>query len=161
MLREGFVTILNMTSTGHALIGALLAAKFNNPYLAIGFSFLSHYPSDILPHWDVGTHLGKKTSRRRLMEGSIDIGIGLILSIILYSYLSLENNYFLLLLCIFSAQLPDWISAPVTVFKMNISVIKRLDNFSDQFHNKLDKPWGIVTQVGVLILLYIVLFIVF
>lgn len=148
-----------MTSTGHALIGALLAAKFNNPYLAVGLSFLTHYPSDILPHWDVGTHLGKKSAMRRFVEGSVDIGIGLILSIIVYSYLSLENNYLLLLLCIFSAQLPDWISAPYTVFKMNIPVIKKLDDFSDRLHHKLDKPWGIFTQIGALLALYILLFV--
>lgn len=148
-----------MTSTGHALIGALVAAKFNDPYIALSLSFLSHYPSDILPHWDVGTHLGKKSAKRRFIEGSIDIAIGLVLSVILYSYLSLENNYILLLLCIFSAQLPDWISSPVTVFKMNIPLIKQLDDFSDRLHNKLDKPWGIVTQIAALAMLYIVLFI--
>ena len=79
----------------------------------------------------------------------------------MYTYLSLENNYIILFLCIFSAQLPDWISAPVTVFKMNIPFIKIVDDFSEKLHNKLEKPWGILTQVGAIFILYVVLFLVF
>ncbi len=150
-----------MTSTGHALLGALIAAKFQNPYIALSLSLLSHYPADILPHWDVGTHISNKTSLRRFLEGSIDIAIGLVLSYFVYTYLAKDNNYILMLLAIFFAQLPDWLSAPYTVFKMNIPIIKKLDDFSDKLHNKLEKPWGIVTQVVTLGIVYIVLFVIF
>ena len=150
-----------MTSTGHALLGALIAAKFQNPYIALSLSLLSHYPADILPHWDVGTHISSKTSLRRFLEGSTDIAVGLILSYFVYTYLSKDSNYILMLLAIFFAQLPDWLSAPYTVFKMNISIIKKLDDFSDKLHNKLEKPWGIVTQVVTLGIVYIVLFVIF
>lgn len=150
-----------MTSTGHALVGALIAAKFHDPTLALSLSLLSHYPSDILPHWDVGTHIGKKTSLRRFIEGSIDIGIGLILSFFVYRVLSLENNYILLVLCIFFAQLPDWIAAPYTIFKIENPVLKKIDDFSEVLHNKLEKPWGIITQAVAVIVLYAVLFKIF
>lgn len=150
-----------MTSTGHALVGALIAAKFQNPYIVLSLSLLSHYPADILPHWDVGTHIGDKTSLRRFIEGSVDIAIGLVLSFFAYTYLSNENNYLIMVLAIFFAQLPDWLSAPYTVFKMNIPMIKKLDDFSDHLHNKLERPWGIVTQGAAIGILYIILFVVF
>lgn len=147
-----------MTSAGHALVAALIAAKFQDPYIALSLSLLSHVPLDILPHWDVGTHIGGKSPARRFIEGSIDIGTGLVLGILVYKYLSLGNNYILLLLCIFFAQLPDWVTAPYTVFKLEIPLIKRIDGVFDKFHNKMDKPWGIITQVAVILILYIVLF---
>ena len=71
-----------MTATGHALVGTIIAARFQNPVVAIGLSFISHFACDILPHWDSGTNFKKKSHQRLVTETIIDVLISILLSFI-------------------------------------------------------------------------------
>lgn len=150
-----------MTATGHALIGALIAAKFHNPYLAVPFSFASHIAADLVPHWDSGTHLRKKTHERLFYEGVIDVTLGIVLSFILYKNILGQSNMLLLYSCVIAAQLPDWIMAPYVVMGWRnpfFTWSKYSYLIQRKINKKLDKPWGIVTQAATVIGLYILLF---
>lgn len=154
-------TLYPMTATGHALVGTIIAARFENPVLAVVLSLFSHFLCDILPHWDSGTNITKKTKKRLLIEAVFDVLISILLSFIVFSIISNSQNYTLLYLSVFAAQFPDWFSAPYFVLHINFSPFKWMDDFQLKLHNKLDKPWGIVTQVTAIIALYFVLFKVF
>lgn len=150
-----------MTATGHALVGALIAAKFQNPYLSIPLSFASHFACDVLPHWDAGTHHGEKTKKRLFYESAVDVLVGFILAYVLYNLLTSDKNYTLLFFSIISSQLPDWITAPYFILNIKHPIVgwsKSMYKLQHRLNSRLDKPWGIITQVGTIILLYIVLF---
>jgi len=40
-----------MLITPHAVLGASIAAKIQNPFLVLSISFFSHYFLDLIPHW--------------------------------------------------------------------------------------------------------------
>lgn len=40
-----------MLITPHAILGASIAAKVENPFLVLPISFFSHYLLDLVPHW--------------------------------------------------------------------------------------------------------------
>lgn len=154
----------SMTATGHALVAALIAAKFNNPYIALPISFVSHFACDILPHWDSGTHHREKTKKRLFYESVADVLIGFVAAFLLYNFVTDTGNYILLFFAIIAAQLPDWITAPYFILNIRHPLVnwsKSMYKLQHKLNSRLDKPWGIVTQVLTVILLYIFLFKIF
>lgn len=153
-----------MTATGHALIGALIAAKFHNPYLAIPLSFASHFAADMVPHWDAGTHHREKSHKQLFKESAVDVVVGVVTSFVLYNYILGESNYVLLYACVFASQLPDWMTAPYFIFNQRSKFFewsKWSYKVQHKLNSRLDLPWGAVTQVVAVIALYILLFRVF
>lgn len=150
-----------MTATGHALVGVLIAGKFNNPALVVPISFASHYICDLLPHWDSGTYWRKKSQIRFFLEAAVDVVVSIILSYFVFRYLLGNTNYTLMFLAIFAAQLPDWLSAPYLFMHIKVPFTTAFYKFGSRLNNKLDKPWGIVTQVALVVLLYVFLYKVF
>lgn len=147
-----------MTATGHALVGAMIAAKFHNPLIALPLALASHFALDMVPHWDSGTHWREKTKNRLFYEAALDVVISIIVSTILYGPILGENNFMYLYLCVFVAQSPDWVMAPYLILKNKFPVFKFAYHIGRNTNKKLDKPWGIVTQVVTIVLLYILLF---
>lgn len=142
-----------MTATGHAIIGTVIAAKFGNPYLAIPIAIASHFLADTFPHWDTATNLRKKGTGRVFTETVFDVALGLILSYLVLNFLSPGANFLYAFLIIIFAQLPDWIMSPYVFFK--IKLFKWAYDMQQPFNKKLDKPWGIINQIAVLILMVI------
>lgn len=158
------VTLYNsyMTATGHALIGTIIAAKFNNPYLAVPLSFVSHFAFDVLPHWDPGTHHREKTKRRLFYEATADVLVGFVASYFLYIMITAEANFLLLYACVIAAQLPDWITAPYFILNIKHPLVawsKWTYKIQHVLNNRLENPfWGVMTQIGAVVATYILLF---
>lgn len=150
-----------MTATGHAIVGVLIAGKLHNPLLVVPVAFASHYICDLLPHWDSGTYWRKKSKQRFFLEAAADVVISVIVSYFIFTYLLKEDNYLIMFLAIFSAQLPDWLSAPHFFLHMKVPFADDFYKIGSKLNNKLDKPWGIVTQVALVVLLYVFLYKVF
>lgn len=150
-----------MTATGHALIGALIAARFADPLIGLPLSFLSHFAGDVLPHWDSGTHEKKKSKKRLLYESALDVIISLIAAYILYTTVLSSNNIIYLYANVLAAQLPDYLYIPYFYWNIKKGVFKWNFQLQLKLHNILDKPWGIITQIGAVVLLYTILFVVF
>ena len=156
-----------MTAASHALIGTMIALKVTNPWLAIGLSFASHFAADLVPHWDIGTHRREKTRPELQKEAVIDVLVGFILSFLLYIFLFRQDtafvpgSYLFVFLCIIAAQAPDWLMAPKIILGVNFPGSELMYQIQHRLNTKLDKPWGIVTQVAALILLYLILFVIF
>lgn len=143
-----------MTATGHAVIGVVIAAVFPNPVIGIPLALASHVAADAFPHWDIGTNRSKKPRRRFVIEAFADLGISFILPYFLIMYFFPQTNLFYAYTCVIAAQFLDWASAPWVFLKIeHPSIFKSFYMFQKKFDNRLDKPWGIIGQVGILFLL--------
>ncbi|RJP47394.1 MAG: hypothetical protein C4584_00525 [Armatimonadetes bacterium] len=145
-----------MTATSHAVVAALLATKIQNPVVLVGVNLGAHFLLDLVPHWDPGTYFKKKSSVRIFGESAVDFSISLILAYIIYTFLG-GSNIFLLYLGVFASQLPDFFSAAYIIFKWKLFLFRWSFDFQYNHHNVLDKPWGIVTQVGVIVILGLII----
>ena len=142
-----------MTATGHAVIGAVIAAKITNPLLAIPIALISHYAADIFPHWDAGTNSNKKTKQQLTKEAIIDVLVGFALAYGILFWLFPQTNLFYAFFIIIIAQLPDWLTMPYYFFNIKSKFFVWNYKLQKRFNSKLDKPWGIINQVGILALL--------
>lgn len=152
-----------MTATGHALIATLLIVKFPDPAISLPLAFASHFACDIIPHWDSGTHHHDKTRQRLFFEAGLDVIVSVFLSVLLFEALG-GGNYILLFIGIFLSQLPDWLTAPYFILHMKSPLVawsRHMYRLQHRLNSRLDKPWGIVTQVVTVVGLYILLFKIF
>lgn len=149
-----------MTATGHAVIGVAVAASISNPFIAIPISILSHIAADAFPHWDLGTNRHKKEGRKseeKFYKGAVfDLTFSYILTFILVYFLFPETNMFYAYLNVVAAQLLDWLSAPYVFLKIkNPPIFYYIYKFQKLFDNKMDKPWGMIGQAGIVTALII------
>jgi len=153
-----------MTASGHALVAALIAAKFHNPYVALPLSLASHFACDLIPHWDFGTHHRDKTRRKLFFEAAADVVISVGAAFLVYHNFLGQDNYMLLYLCVFVAQLPDWLMAPYVILNQRNKFLvwsKWMYKLQHILQSKLNLPWGLVTQIITPVILYIILFKIF
>ena len=151
-----------MTATAHAIVGTLLAVRFTDPVAALPLALGSHYLTDLVPHWDSGTNRKQKSEKRFITEAIIDGIVGIIVSFLIYYYIFGLTNFFYLYLVVGFSVLPDI----VTMFTRFIFKIKNpLWNWNNRFQSKLNQklqlPWGILTQILVIGVVYIFLFRIF
>lgn len=151
-----------MTATGHALVATLLVAKITNPYIVLPLALASHFACDIIPHWDPATHRREKTKQALFYEAAIDVTLSIIASYVLYHSILGQSNYILLYVAVFLSQLPDWITAPYLMLNPKnplVSWSKHMYRVQHELNSRVQSPfWGILTQVGTILVLYIVLF---
>lgn len=136
-----------MTSISHALIGAAIAARIGNPGLASLVAFGTHFVCDAIPHWDLGTNW---RLRPRIVTGILAI---------VETLVALAGTYFLfyklvnpqiLALCIFFSLIPDWLEAPYYIMMPHSpKLFYYLYKVQSVVHEKMQAPWGIVTQLAV------------
>ena len=140
-----------MTATSHAIIGTIIAAKIGNPALAIPIALASHFAADLIPHWDAGTNREKKTYKRLVVESAADVLVGLAISLFLLFFVFAGTSLIYAALIIFFAQLPDWLMGPYYFF--GVKEFKWAYEIGKSTNRELDKPWGIINQIAILILL--------
>lgn len=144
-----------MTAAGHAVLGTIIAAKVANPYLAIPLALASHLAADAFPHWDAGTNRRKKNGETLLVHAVIDVIFGFVISFLLIAFLFPKTNLSYAFGLVIIAQAFDWATAPYYLFHMKNPPFLWFYRFQKIFHRSLDKPWGIINQVAVLVLLVI------
>lgn len=144
-----------MTATSHALIGASIATLVQNPLISIPLAITSHFIADLIPHWDAGTNRRKKTIVRLRIEATIDVLLGFALSFIIFG---LFVNPIYLFVLIIAAQLPDWLEAPSSKFGINIPPFSWMEWLGHKLQNRMQLPWGLVTQIVVVLLIVLLAF---
>lgn len=144
-----------MTATGHAIIGAVIAAKIGNPALAIPIAFASHIAADAFPHWDTGTNAKLKTKLQFFLDSVIDLLFSFIISYALLYFLFPTTNWLYALVIILASQGLDWLTAPYTFLRIKEPFFKSIYHFQKLFDHKQDKPWGIINQIAILIIIVI------
>ena len=143
-----------MTATSHALIGTVIAAKIGNPALAIPLAVATHIIADAIPHWDTATN--GKGNKRMLYNTVSDVVLGFILSYLLIYFLFPSTDLAYALLIIIMAQLFDWLMMPYYFFGIEKPFFKTIYKFQKLFDHKLDKPWGIITQITTVLVVIII-----
>lgn len=144
-----------MTATGHALIGTIIAAKIGNPLVALPIAFASHVIADLVPHWDAGTHGRSKTKKQLQNEAAADVAVGFIASYLLIYFIFPTTDILYALILILTAQGIDWLTAPYYMFGYKTQPFSFFYELSKRTNSKLDKPWGIITQIVSITLLII------
>lgn len=146
-----------MTATGHAVIGTVIAASIPNPVLAIPIAVASHIAADLFPHWDTGTNKKLKSRQEFVAESFADLGLSFVAPLLMVTFLFPETNLIYTYIMVIAAQGFDWASAPFVFLKIeNPPIFKWFYRFQKSFDNRLDKPWGVIGQVAVLVALVVV-----
>jgi hypothetical protein len=139
-----------MTFVAHTLIGAAIAAKITNPYLAGPIALCSHFLCDMIPHWDLGTSW---RNRPKKITGTLAI-IETFIAIFgtYFLFINIIKSPILLITVIFFSLLPDWLEAPYFMFANSPKIFKYVYKIQSFLHSRLPAPWGIYTQILVVII---------
>ncbi len=135
-----------MTATGHAILGAVIAAKIGNPALSIPIAVASHIAADAVPHWDVATNSKQKGKERVLKEAVADVVLGFVLSFLILKTFFPTTNLSYAFVIIIASQSLDWLMAPYYFFNINFPLFTYAYNLQKKFENRLREPWGIILQ---------------
>ena len=144
-----------MTATAHAVIGAVIAAKIGNPSLAVPIALASHVAADAIPHWDTATNRETKGVKKVIVDSAFDLTVGFIFSYLIILFLFPNTNLTYAFFLILVSQSLDWLMVPYRLFNINFFLFRWSYKFQKLFDNRMDKPWGIITQVVFLVLLLI------
>jgi hypothetical protein len=141
-----------MLETPHVAIGAAIATKIPNPYLAIPLAFLSHFVMDRIPHWN--PHLVTETKKygSPTRKSVIIIVVDVALSLILGTYLSLQAlpdkaHAATIFLACFASVLPDLIEFPYFFLKVRSKFLNTWLMFQKSLQVDTTPFWGLLTQV--------------
>lgn len=140
-----------MLSISHALTGAFLANKIQNPILYIPAVLASHYIEDWILHWDVGTGLtnGSRKKRDAILLELIDLALAgaMVYSLFQAGSVSLNLNAWL---GAFFGLLPDFLEAPRNFLKFNPWWLKPFNDFHHGFHHSTpNMVLGLLPQIVV------------
>ncbi|MEK7497429.1 MAG: hypothetical protein AAB656_00745 [Patescibacteria group bacterium] len=144
-----------MLETPHVAIGAALAVKVGNPYLAIPLALLSHFVLDRVPHWNPHFYTemkkygkpSKKSTTLAIIDSLVALGLGLTIAA---SALPDTNKAILVVVCSLMAVLPDQIKAPFFFFKdKRKGLLKKWVIFERSLQVDTAFWPGILTQVAV------------
>jgi hypothetical protein len=151
-----------MTATAHAIVGTLLAARFTDPVAALPLALGSHYLTDMVPHWDSGTNRKQKSEKGFIIEAIIDGIVAIIVSFLIYYYVFGLTNFFYLYLVVGFSVLPDVVTMFTRfIFKKKNPLWNWNNRLQSKLNQKLQLPWGILTQIVVIGAIYILLFRIF
>lgn len=147
-----------MLETPHVLIGAAIATKVGNPYLALPLAFLSHFVVEKIPHWNPHLNAEKKKYGHPTKKTTIIVAFDSTVALVLGSYLSyrvLPNTNLALttFFACFLAVLPDVIEAPYFFLGINHNIFQqKWIKFQKSLQNDAPLIPGLLTQlvIGVL-----------
>ncbi len=141
-----------MLETPHVAIGAAIATKIPNPFLAIPLAFVSHFVMERVPHWN--PHLVTETkkygfpTRKSITIIIIDVTLALTLgSFVAYRALPDTSHAITILLASFASVLPDLIESPYFFLGMRNKPLKRWLTFQKSLQVDTTPFWGLLTQV--------------
>lgn len=145
-----------MLSVSHALTGAIIAQKVQNPILYIPLVLASHYLEDWILHWDVGTGLSNGTRKRStaMLLELIDLALAGVL-VILFFQMGKTGIQYHAFFGAFFGLLPDFIEAPRNFLHWNPWYLKPFNDFHHGFHHSTpDILRGLLPQFVVVGLIF-------
>lgn len=140
-----------MTAANHMLVGAIVAVGVQRPLLVAPLAIASHFLLDVLPHF--GVHRGDTTQRNKhplfRYVITIDILLTATLLILLPSVLEGAVSWWILLLGMIFAFLPDFVWIHHFFYELWHKKKKQVSRFS-RLHEKIqwgERPWGILVEL--------------
>jgi hypothetical protein len=145
-----------MLETPHVFIGAAIALKIPNPFIAIPLAFASHFILETIPHWN--PHLNTETekygapTKRSTVITAIDSTLALASgSFIAYQALPNVGQAALILACCFASVLPDVMEGPYFFLKLRATWIKKWIAFQKSIQSDTTPFWGLLTQATIIL----------
>jgi hypothetical protein len=152
-----------MLSTPHLLTGAAIVLTVPQPELSLPLAFLSHFVLDAIPHTEPGTFLSQTRteptvpSKIEMKWAALDFFVGFLI----LGFLFLRSKNPFLLYGGFLAVLPDFIdNVPYWHQLRERFVFRQIHWFHGRAHFSLEKkywPWGVFTQLVLLLAAFLVI----
>jgi len=147
-----------MLESLHSLTGAVIAYKIGNPALALPLAFLSHFATDLLPHWNPEIYNEKKKLGHLLAKTNLQIIIDCLIGLFFGLFVALKalpsTTHFLTVIGgSFFAILPDLVEAPFYYLNVKASPILKLTKFQRSHQFKTSFWFGMAFQLLYAILL--------
>lgn len=141
-----------MLETPHVAIGAVIATKIPNPFIAIPLAFMSHFILDKVPHWN--PHIitetkkfGKPTQKSTNIIIADCVTALIFGSAVAYSTLPNINMAISVMLCSFFSILPDLVEFPYFYFKRRDKFYTVWSSFQKSIQNDTTPFWGLLIQI--------------
>ena len=97
----------------------------------------------------------KKSMKRLWIDSIIDILLGFIASYLIVRFFFPATSLYYAFFMVIVSQSFDWFTAPYYFLKMKSPPFSWLYKFQKSFDNCLDKPWGIIIQAIILLIVLI------
>lgn len=150
-----------MLELPHAAVGAAIASAFPNPVISLPLSFLSHFATDFLPHWNphLYTEIKKygriSTPTYSFLAGDSLAALGLGLFLAFHSPTPQAIN---ILLSCFFAVLPDVVEIPFYVFRVRNRLLSSYVEFQRRNQWNVSAIPGIISQIAVFVFCLLIIF---
>jgi len=144
-----------MLETPHVALGAAIAMKIGNPYLAIPLALSSHFLLEKIPHWNphLNTemkkygHLTNKTKLIIAVDTTLALGLGIFIA---FKALPDSSLSLLVIASSFAAIVPDLLESPYFIFGVKNKYIQKWIVLQKKIQIDATPFWGILTQIIVL-----------
>jgi hypothetical protein len=140
-----------MLETPHVAIGAVIASKIPNPFIAIPLAFASHFVLEKVPHWN--PHIVSETkkygapTKKSLIIIAADVALALITgSLIAWQAMPDAKHAAVIMAASFASVLPDLIEAPYFFLKMRNKFLLSWLHFQKSLQSDTTFFWGMLTQ---------------
>lgn len=147
-----------MLLTPHTIVGVAIATNISNPYLAVILSFISHFLGDKVPHWDFYSNTKREERvvgwRPLAVMGDLAVGVASSIAFTCY-YLWVKNDPIMavtVFFCAIASVLPDALSSLTIVGGKEGKFLKILNSIQSKMQFQAPLPWGIVTQILVILI---------
>lgn len=152
-----------MLELPHALVGATIAIKTGNPFLAFPLAFLSNFVLDLLPHWNphLYTELKKdgKLSSKTMKIVFTDAFLALIIGLFLASRFYPDWQMIILILVSCSlAVSADLVEAPFFFLNSKNKYLVNLIKFQRKLQWNVSFWPGMLVQGGLLLFCFYLIF---
>ena len=147
-----------MILTTHALVGAAIGEKINNPWVIITTSLILHFFLDTLRH---GEYLNQNSKLKEFWKVAIDLAVGYSIIIIVisssdFSDISIKN----ILIGSFASIFPDLLT--FLYWKVNFKFLQFYINFHQKFHRyppfSKEREWNLQNATNDIIVSLIAIF---
>ncbi len=146
-----------MLLTPHTLVGLAIGTTVQNPLIGVPTAIGMHFVGDMLPHWDFFSNT-EKFERRvgwRPLAVMADLIIGVTLGLTITLFIlwvkgdqAMALNVFL---CGIAGVLPDALEGPHIYMDREPKILRFLSSFQSKLQFQAPLPWGIITQIVVVI----------
>jgi hypothetical protein len=147
-----------MLLTPHVFVGLAIAKAVPNPFIAVPLSFILHFFGDKVPHWDFYSNTSREERLRgwRPVAVMADLGLGIAVGLTFTLYaLWVKNDPSLAIrvfLCGIASVLPDALETPHIFTTTKYKFVEKLTDIQRRIQTQAPLPWGILTQVVVMVL---------
>jgi len=146
-----------MILSSHMAMGAVIGAKFNNPWLIVVLGVIFHYVLDIIPHdeYDIEDMKAGKVNRGFLLSSFkvlIDLSVGLGVGIYIYSVSG--ASFLNIILAMFFSLLPDLFTLVSFFYKSKfLTGLNKFHQFL-HFYKYRKVPYWIRVSTQILVIIW-------